>query len=431
MVSRPAEKRGEPKEIARAYDHGGELPSTTRKSIGRVARKDVDGDAADDFAKAEKKSEVYSLERARGTSTTPPGGREEGGQGGPGIATDAWQDKPARPKAGSGLIGAPSVEGESHGEKAKIDDGKSTVASGKPYAVETEVEQALAKRSAGWAHVRSAPEGPEAVGVAAVTLPPPDEPKALPSAEENGRKGAAGDERERARDFSSLDMPSKKANAELEEGRRLVEQLDTSDKERALYDTGLKAPKPPDDRKEEGATTDETALRHVFLKGASQDSEGLATQGQKATDSYLAIRNGLLDVRGNFVGAYKEIGGATTVFVLPVKDREKSLAEIKKGVAELGGTIEPLLQQGAASSRGGDAPEQNVLIVRLKASAFPSFREKYLSRSWSRGLSTHASGLEKAAESAKPPAQQPDTLTLLIRLVEVTDQRQTQQPPAK
>jgi hypothetical protein len=117
--------------------------------------------------------------------------------------------------------------------------------------------------------------------------------------------------------------------------------------------------------------------------------------------------------------------------VLAVKDREKALAEIKKLVAGLGGETEPAALEENKLTLGLGVVLADRIIVKLKASAYKEFNEKLAAAPDSWGLYRSKAELRHAGRATQLSDRKQGTLTFCIRLVEITQQEQTQQGPEK
>ncbi len=128
---------------------------------------------------------------------------------------------------------------------------------------------------------------------------------------------------------------------------------------------------------------------------------------------------------------YYALAGAVPEFVFVVKDREKALAEIKKLVTALGGETESAALGDKKLTLGVGASLAEWIIVKLKTSAYEQFREKLMVRLTSRGLSASTPELRRAGRATHLSDRDEATVTFCIRLVEIREQEQTQQPPER
>jgi hypothetical protein len=134
---------------------------------------------------------------------------------------------------------------------------------------------------------------------------------------------------------------------------------------------------------------------------------------------------------GNFVKGYDRFDSPTPELVMYVRDIPQARAEIQKTIAEMGGSAEDAGVKKSIAERGEGDGRMDSLLVRLKAGTYEAFRQKLLPR--------HAgvvSGPQPArgadAVSSKEKAQKKEKeVTLLIRLVEISQQQSQEVPPAQ
>jgi hypothetical protein len=129
--------------------------------------------------------------------------------------------------------------------------------------------------------------------------------------------------------------------------------------------------------------------------------------------------------------SYYALTGAVHQLVWVVEDRQKVLAEIRKTVGELGGKIESLPPEEGQVALGFSAAKPDLILVQLKASAYEQFRKNFLARWGGRVVSWMESESRERLEAAPVTGQPQETVILLIRFVEPTEQEQSQQPSPK
>jgi hypothetical protein len=188
----------------------------------------------------------------------------------------------------------------------------------------------------------------------------------------------------------------------------------------------------------EGAVTDLKELgqvrarRHETLNGSVQEPMDLTGQVQlQQLDTSLGKTYTLRF--GELAKSYSGFGGFVPEIVLYVKDREKAIAEIKKDVADFGGSVNPVLDEAMKNGRVDGDQKGDVLAVTLSPDRYPSFRDKLLARAKSPQVAggepkqiTMGSGITGGA------AQKADAAVLIIiRLIETGGETQSQEPPAE
>lgn len=248
----------------------------------------------------------------------------------------------------------------------------------------------------------------------------------------------AGSDRgeEREKDLLAGDTRAKGMPPEIDGDQYGHRQLGTFEKateaEDALSTAGLKAPKPSRAEKEESGLA-EHRNDFYWLPGPPAHPEEGAT-GREQMQAFDA--NGSRQINALFgedmsAERYYAPGGTVPELVLAVKDREKALAEIRKLVTSLGGETESAAQKGKELTLGVGASLAYHIIVKLKANAYEQFREKLMVRLASWGLSGSKAELRRAGRATQLSDQEEGTVTFCIRLVEIREQEQTQQPPER
>jgi len=425
IVSYRGEKGDKPTEIALAHDYREELPPESREKLGALPRKRLrDGDI-DTMAPAVTEKDDYSLEGTELAFSRTPAARVENGARGSSVRLNV---RGIERKTDLGLPDAISGKPKAVGFEVKMKGERATASPAVPYGAEKELEEAVKGPSADMRLARGARKGLETAAVTrSVASRKMGETKEALFAGETSSKDAAGVGGESAERFSMLGKPAEETAAGVEKRLNAAWLAKKPGEELARLGTELQSEEPSAGRKEETASLEELAFYYGDFNGVLvlPDEEGL----KKQTEFYFVPRGGA-SLHGTLRARGKDGRGPIPVHVLRVKDREKTLAEIKRAVAKLGGTIEfPTEQKRRASGSGVSEP--NTLLIQLKGTAFPSFREKYLVRSRSRELLAAESELRQSDELKQAQPEQQDTILLLIRIVEVTEQEQSQQPPAK
>lgn len=158
-------------------------------------------------------------------------------------------------------------------------------------------------------------------------------------------------------------------------------------------------------------------------EGETGQPESQAVNGTGFVNLFFGM---LIDGSHEFVG-----WGEAPQLVLGVKDRQKALVEISKMVSDLGGTIESPAWERRAAAKGTGSAEGDFIIVKLKPAAYEQLLQKFAGRGEPRQVRGAELKLRESAEAKEAAAGQPDTVTLLIRLVVITEEPQPQQVPAK
>jgi len=133
---------------------------------------------------------------------------------------------------------------------------------------------------------------------------------------------------------------------------------------------------------------------------------------------------------GNFVAGYDRFDSPTPELVVYVRDVRQARAEIQKAIADIGGSAEDAVARVRKAERGEGEGRMDSLVVRLKAGTYEVFREKLLPR---RGGAVSGPQPARGAEevSGERKAQKKEgEVTLLIRLVEISQQQSQETLPA-
>jgi len=206
------------------------------------------------------------------------------------------------------------------------------------------------------------------------------------------------------------------------------DRLEEAGKEEiSFYGAELKALERSQEQKSEaGSFESRNGLRGIQQNGV-QTQEGVSSlEAGEAFDINVAT-DMVLGGASN-LERYHALGQAVPELVLTVKDRPKALAEIKKLVKDLSGRLEPLVQRGGELVVVVSVSEADLVLVSLTPAAYKEFNRKFAAPRPSRGLSIIESRLEEVAKATQSRGQREDTVTFLIRLVEITPQGQPQQP---
>ncbi|MDP2897388.1 MAG: hypothetical protein Q8Q12_12675, partial [bacterium] len=134
---------------------------------------------------------------------------------------------------------------------------------------------------------------------------------------------------------------------------------------------------------------------------------------------------------GNFVAGYDRFDSPTPELVVYVRDVRQARAEIQKAIADIGGSAEDAVARVRKAERGEGEGRMDSLVVQLKAGTYEVFREKLLPR---RGGAVSGPQPTRGAAtvSGERKAQKKEgEVTLLIRLVEISQQQSQEVLPAQ
>ena len=171
------------------------------------------------------------------------------------------------------------------------------------------------------------------------------------------------------------------------------------------------------------ATADEANA----LKGGWGNMTGQAVLEQEQSAPEQWYFHGL----GNFVAGYDRFDSPTPELVVYVRDIQQARGEIQKAAADIGGSAEDAVARVRNAERGEGDGRTDSLLVRLKAGTYEAFRQKLLPR---RGGAVSGPRPTRGAEavSGEGKAQKKEgDVTLLIRLVEISQQQSQDVLPAQ
>jgi hypothetical protein len=259
-------------------------------------------------------------------------------------------------------------------------------------------------------------------GTAGVEAKSPEKEEEVALTAEKEKAGAF-----RARASHEAKEPTKDEE-EVSLARRHAAELPTE--ETTGFGTALK-PQPELEGKSDadfaGEKFSATADEANALKGSWGNMTGQAVleQEQSAPEEWYFYGP------GNFVKGYDRFDSPTPELVMYVRDIPQARAEIQKTVADIGGSAEDAVERKSRAEHGERDGRMDSLVVRLKAGTYEAFRQKLLPR-----RAEAVSGLQSttAAEelSGEGKAQKKEgDVTLLIRLVEISQQQSQEVLPAQ
>jgi hypothetical protein len=434
VASHPTRKADEPSVIALARSYDSILPPEPGEKQKALRGKDVDSDGLAHAGESGRRSDSDSYGLGRGALQRAPENQVENEiqehrlTWGNGIVWDTREavhakTSPARAKE--------LAEGEKlrRAEEVSVEEGR--FAEKTAPAVRTQI---LGKAHADFSEAKT----PGTPSPGDVGLPEPAKPREALSATQGIDKRVVRESEVLAGDASVSKLsPEEEAEegtltADTEGGRYGGERLEKATAGMSFDDFAPQAVGKFQQKKEAVTSLKDGGFDYAATLEAPV-KEDVTVQEQAGR--YLAIQDESGAVNGTLLASYyARGGGGIPVLTINVKNRENALTELKKEVASLGGTIEPLEEQRRRGSGESRTSVPDILIVHLKQSAFPSFVKKYRSHSWSRDLSvagTGASGFQVPADAPRGPAGEPDSTTLFIRLVEIQPQDPVPQATTK
>jgi len=166
------------------------------------------------------------------------------------------------------------------------------------------------------------------------------------------------------------------------------------------------------------------------ITGDIEHQEGIMgqTESQRLSTS---PQRGLLIGVDDFAAGYRYFREATPKLVLYVKDRQKAMHEIERVVADFDGTIDPAVSEEGKASLALGVQEASSFVVKLKSSAYSTFLKKLLARPISAGVESGAGQLTIRRGASEDVQPKDTTTTLVIRLIEIRQQDQPQEPAGK
>jgi len=479
----PKEQAARTKEVARVYDKAAKLRGKAADDFGHLA--DEERGAGEHSAVAESKNgtyfekyaepeEVGLRRRARGATgdltherisealePTPPAGlpaepsrplymaKGETAKRVAGKEAVASEKTLESATAGGGLVGvagppsaaaAPQPTDTTARASVRSEDARHSIVGGTAASTARPASEKDAGRVAskgevlaekavrgplGWGDVPDtgavSERGP-APRAAGVELMPPvaSTPQTVSPAPREPAKAGVGYE-VREREFAA------KAGQAIQEARPLkegAEELSAEDKDlTGTIETAL------EDKKKARETQEGIPMSTVLGYLTGQKVE--AAWQKESQFLSLGIQHIAQDLNGDAAAAYRYAVGAIPEVVVVVRDRQKALAEIKKMVADLGGTVETAEQREAERLLTRPTAPGDLLVVKLKPDAYRSL----LARMVPSAPSEHAGVIEKLPDlyldlSEKAHGQEQSPMTFLIRLVEAAQQNQSQQRQA-
>lgn len=134
---------------------------------------------------------------------------------------------------------------------------------------------------------------------------------------------------------------------------------------------------------------------------------------------------------GNFVAGYDRFDSPTPELVVYVRDVQQARAEIQKAAAEMGGSTEKAAARKSIVERGEGDGRMDSLVVRLKAGTYEAFCQKLLPRRAGAVSGPQPTKGAEAAPGEERTQKKEGEVTLLIRLVEISQQQSQEVIPAQ
>lgn len=428
----PTEEAEKLRELARASKGLGELAPEASNESGIVAHKDFDGDEAASLALADKEGEAYHTRLARRGYEEEALRRLKAPARG---AAGAQVSPPIARKAGLAATDAHGAERKLQGKKAESQIERWGAQAGAVYVRQAEerAELAEAGRSVHGRELSPREKDTESlVSANGIALAGADMPRELRSAGQEVER-IPGVAEERAKNHFLAAMPARGTTPEVEEGLQNALQLEKAHEELPVNGIEEGVTQPFDEK--HGKRGEAAWFARGDSRARMSDTafqEGQETTEQDQTLSFFNFLPSAGRVNGDVLLTWQEAGGgAIPELVLQVKDRKKALAQIRKIVADLGGTVEPATREESKYVLASGAAYADALLVKLKAEAYESVLGRFGVRARAPVVPATKPESGESIEGTQTTSQRRGPITFIIRLKEVSEQSHPQQSPPK